>query len=145
MNNFTESLKSNNLKLTSARKIVFDALSKSSRALSPKEVFQAVNDKTDLVSVYRNLSLFADIGVAHRFQDGRYSLCQHQHDHSKEAAPHIHIITHCLDCGLTREIEKHSSELCDIATKLSKYSAPLSEVTSIVIQGNCPNCDKAKS
>ena len=140
MDNFTQSLKNHNLKLTSARKIVFEALSKSSRALSPKEVFQSVNDKTDLVSVYRNLSLFAEIGVAHRFQDGRYSLCQHEHNHSHDEHPHIHVMTNCLSCGLTKEIHKHSSDLCDIASRMSQYSEPLSGVQSIVLQGLCPDC-----
>ena len=139
MTDLTQSLKTHNLKLTAARKIVFEALSQSSRALSPKELFEQVAKKTDLVSIYRNLSLFADIGVAHRFQDGRYSLCEHEHEES-DGHRHIHIMMNCLGCGLTKEIREHSKELCSIASQLKEYSQPLIDVESLVLQGQCNDC-----
>lgn len=141
MDNFSQSLKNNNLKLTAARKIVFDALSDSSTALSPKELFKQVAKKTDLVSVYRNLNLFSEIGIAHRFQDGKYTLCQHKHDDRGHHA-HVHIIVNCLSCGLTEEINEHSQDICDIASRLKKYSQPLKAFESLVLQGQCSKCEQ---
>jgi|FLYM01.1.fsa_nt_gi Fe2+ or Zn2+ uptake regulation protein len=144
-----QSLKDKNLRVTQARLQVFDILSGSRHALSPKEVFEKIThtskSSTDLVSVYRNLSLFSEIGIAHRFQDGKYSICKHDHlsdhqDHDHEQHQEVHLLINCLKCGRSREIDTHSIEICQLATQLRKFSKPLKELNSIVLQGICQTC-----
>lgn len=144
-----QSLKEKNLRLTQPRLAVYDVLNESRHALSPKEVFDKISENrgpsTDLVSVYRNLSLFSELGIAHRFQDGKYSICKHDshadladhhHDHHQE----VHLLINCLKCGRSRELDTHSIEICKLATQLRKHSNPLKELNSIVLQGICQFC-----
>lgn len=133
-----ESLRQNQCRLTKARMEIFDLLKKSQSSLSVKEVFDQLSPKssTDLVSVYRNLSLFNELGLAHKFQDGSFALCRHDHDHHH----HVHFITHCIQCGKKSEIPNHSSDICKIATQIKKVSKPLKTFHEIIIQGHCPKC-----
>lgn len=146
-NLLSQSLKEKKLRLTHPRKKVYEVLVKSGHALSPKEVFERItseiDSQTDLVSVYRNLSLFSELGIAHRFQDGKYAVCKHEHAHEEEEDhqhSHIHILINCTKCGRSSEVHSHSEEVCNLAKSLKKYSSPLKEVQSIVIQGVCPSC-----
>ncbi len=142
-----ESLKSHNLRWTTARQIVFDVLTKSSHALTPKDVYTSISRlqtlKTDQVSVYRNLALFSEIGLAHRMQDGRYSICKHgaddHHDHLHKQE-HLHIIVNCLQCGKTNEIEDHEDDLCALATRLSKKMPAFGKFVGLTLQGLCKTC-----
>lgn len=137
----TESLKKKNLRVTAARQRIFDILSSSKMALSPKEVFQQIVDAglthTDQVSVYRNLSLFTEMGLTHRFQDGKYSLCKQNHDHQHS---HIHIIANCEFCGKTFEIPEHSKKMCQIAKEVQSFVESFRDFSSLTLQGSCHDC-----
>lgn len=146
-NLLSQSLKEKKLRLTHPRKKVYEVLLRSGHALSPKEVFEKISaenkEQTDLVSVYRNLSLFSELGIAHRFQDGRYAICKHDHSHEEEEDhhhDHVHILINCTKCGRSSEVHSHSDEVCHLAKSLKKYSSPLKEVQTIVIQGICSSC-----
>ena len=133
-----EKLREKDLRLTESRKLVFEILLKARKAMTPKELHDSLTDKTDLASIYRNLTLFKDLGLIHSLSNGTYSVCQHdQEDHDHK---HIHIITSCKNCGLTEEIKEHESELCEASKKLSGFSAHLNEVSSILLQGLCKAC-----
>ncbi len=137
---FENTLRTNNHRVTQARKEIFRLLQKSQKSLSPREIFENINSMsgTDLVSVYRNLTLFQELGLAHRFQDGSFASCLHEHqDHSHR---HIHIISHCVKCGQKSEIQSHSEAICSLAEEIGKLSQALSLVNEIVIQGHCINC-----
>ena len=140
MDNLFQSLKEKNLKLTSSRKVVFEALSKSDRALSAKELFGQIPDKTDLVSVYRNLSLFSEIGIAHKFQDRRYSLCQNHSEDCCNESSHVHVMMNCTECGLTKELHGQSKEICELASGLEKNSKSFKSFKSLILQGVCSSC-----
>lgn len=134
-----ERLKKNDLRLTEARRLVFEIFKKSNKALTPKDIHKALGSQTDLASIYRNLTLFKDIGLIHSLSEGSYSLCQHEYDEN-EKHKHIHIIVSCNQCGRTEEIKEHAHGLCKASNALAKFSAPLSKINSIVLQGTCQNC-----
>lgn len=136
IHDFESALKQNNLRLTEPRRMVFESLNKSNRALSPKEVFDSLKDKTDLASVYRNLGLFKDIGLVHSLSDGVYSLCRHEHS----SHDHVHVILNCNSCGLTQEVKEHQKGLCEASNALLSFSKPLTGVDSILLKGMCESC-----
>lgn len=139
-------LKEKNLRLTQARKEIYQLLQNSEHSLSPKELYNLLREEsknqTDPVSVYRNLNLFSGLGLAHRFQDGKYSSCHQEPAHPRNATDHqhIHFISHCTKCGKSSEIKSHSKEICELAKKLKKLSKTLADFHEIVIQGHCSDC-----
>ncbi len=146
----SQSLKEKNLRLTHPRRRVYEILVHSGHALSPKEVFDRISEDeaADLVSVYRNLTLFSELGLAHRFQDGRYAICRHEHpdaevDHHDH--DHIHILTNCIHCGRSDEIHTHSKEICSTVRKLKSHANSLAGVQAILLQGVCRKCAKRVS
>ena len=146
LDKLAQKLRENNLRNTQARKEIYKLLIKSKFSLSPKEVFEIIEKKsnTDLVSVYRNLTLFAEIGLAHRFQDGKYSSCSHEHFHShdvEESHEHIHFINHCSVCGRSSEIKTHSKEICQLARELKALAGQLKVYEEIVLRGRCSRCE----
>ena len=139
MANLAELLKTKKLRLTKARKMVFQILKNSNKALSPKDIHSKLNEASlnaDLVSVYRNLTVFSELGLAHRMQDGRYSFCKHEHNDTK----HIHLIMSCTDCGRVEEVESHSHGVCKMAKDLKSIANHLENVGSITLQGQCTDC-----
>ena len=141
MNRLEQKLKQNNLRVTMARKVIFDILENSSKALSPKDVsdkmFDSKNLKADQASVYRNLALFSEIGLIHRFQSGKYSMCQHDQD---DGHKHMHIIANCEACGITYEVGSHTSGLCEISNKFTSYLKDFKSFSGITFQGLCKSC-----
>ena len=141
LSNLHKSLKQKKMRITEAREKVYEILIESETALSPKEVFQKISANqelsTDQVSVYRNLTLFTELGLTHRFQDGKYSLCKQEHSPNHN---HIHIIMTCTTCGKTTELETHSEDICSLATKLGKKVSTFGNMSSFHIQGTCKKC-----
>lgn len=140
---FENVLREKKMRVTQARKEIFALLQKSEKSLSPKEIFEKIQSSsgTDLASVYRNLTLFQEIGLAHRFQDGSFSNCHHDH-HEEPGHRHIHFINHCVSCGRKDEIQSHSETVCSLASEIAKMSHSLTTLNEIVVQGLCVECDK---
>lgn len=132
-------LKESGLRLTGPRKVVYTQLSKSSKALSAKELFERIEAHSeanaDLASVYRNLDLFSEIGIVHEVFSGKYSLCA-QADHKG----HVHVVTVCSRCGQANEVKSHSEGLCSLMNSLKKQTGQLKSVSSITLQGLCGSC-----
>ncbi len=143
MNRLEEKLKSENLRLTTPRKIIFDILRESETALSAQEVCDKMNDsikfKADQASVYRNLSLFSKLGLVHRFQSGKYSLCQHGPKYSHD---HMHIVANCSHCGKTYEVQKHGEGLCQLAGQFKNFIEEFNSFSGVTLQGRCKNCSR---
>ena len=137
----SKTLKNKNLRLTQPRRIIFDILTHSEKALSPREIFEKIKNlssiPTDQASVYRNLTLFTELNLTHRFQDGRYSVCKQNHEPRHK---HLHIIASCNRCGRTREIDKHSSELCKLAKNFKSFVKSFGNFSSLTMEGICENC-----
>jgi Fe2+ or Zn2+ uptake regulation protein len=139
-----KTLKERGLRNTKSRTLVFEVLKKAKVALSTKEIFEELSTnrkvKTDLVSVYRNLDILTEIGLAHKFQDGRYKSCDHDHQSDDQQHDHIHVLFTCSSCSRIEEVSSHSHKLCSLATNLKKHSNLLSQAQEIVVQGICSHC-----
>lgn len=139
-NQLESTLKKQGHRNTKARRLVFEILNSSDCSMSPKEIFTQIEDESgvDLVSIYRNLDLFVELGLVHRFQDGRFSSCHH--DHSQHKGDHLHFISICVECGKKAEIPHHSKSLCDLGRKIKKACTELQTFNDVIIQGRCPRC-----
>jgi len=130
------------MRITNSRKIIFELLSKAKKSLSTKEIFEKTNSnsklKTDLASVYRNLDILTEVGLTHRFQDGKYKICDHSesdHGHS-----HVHVLFNCTSCAKTEEVSSHSKSICKLASELAGQTKLLGRTHEIVVQGLCKSC-----
>jgi len=135
-------LKKHSMRITRSRKIIFELLVKAKKSLSAKEIFEKTTEnkkfKTDLASVYRNLDLLTEVGLTHRFQDGRYKICDH--DESDHHHDHVHVLFSCTHCSKAEEVSSHSKTLCKLANELKTQTKLLSETHEIVVQGLCKSC-----
>jgi Fur family ferric uptake transcriptional regulator len=141
-NKFETTLKAHGMRITNSRRIIFELLCKAQKSLSAKEIFEKTNTnkklKTDLASVYRNLDILTEVGLTHKFQDGRYKVCDH--DESDEHHKHVHVLFNCTSCSKTEEISSHSDSICRLANELGSQTKLLGETHEIIVQGLCKSC-----
>lgn len=141
MGRLEQKLKLNNLKLTMPRKVIYGILNNSPKALSAKDVFDKMFNssdfKADQASIYRNLNLFSEIGLVHKFDSGKYSICQHD---EKESHQHMHIIGNCTSCGKTYEVDNHPEGLCTVSRKIKTYLKDFDSISGMTLQGKCIEC-----
>lgn len=81
---FKEKIKKAGYKLTNQRLMVLDFLKENHKPLNAKQIYDKLNKKIDLASVYRILALFKSIDIVfeERFNDKEYYyLGQKQHHH----------------------------------------------------------------
>jgi Fur family ferric uptake transcriptional regulator len=124
------------LKDTLPRQTVLAVLQAAKTTLSPAQIAKrtaAKKQPVNLVTVYRILNVFEQLGIVHRHPcSGQYTLCQ------LDASDGHHGFLHCQTCGKTEEFL--SDELCSIEGKIARSSGfrPLSHVAEIV--GVCRFC-----
>ena len=143
MNQLEKSLKTKKLRLTNARKVIFDLLAKSEKPLSPKSILDRIHQsktiKADQASVYRNLMLFTEIGLVHRLDSGRYTMCKYnEHD----CSGHRHIIINCSVCGAIQELNHHQKDVELLTDKLTQLIDNYTDFTDITLSGKCNDCAK---
>lgn len=136
-------LKNENHRITKSRLATYEILEKSQLPLSPKDLFEKATEKgvssLDLVSVYRNLNLFAQLGLAHKVPNGKYSSCDQTHECDRH--PHAHVILTCESCGKVFESDEHSKEICDVINLLKKSSSKkIGSISQVTVQGLCKKC-----
>ncbi len=140
---FLDSLKKNNLRITEARKAVYSVLADSDKSISVQGVFAKIEStsgiKTDRVSVYRNLNLFSKLGLVHRLQDGKYSICAHKHD-ADHGHDHLHIMAICNRCDSTFEVDSHDKQICQAVNKMKSFVNSFGSFSNITFQGTCNDC-----
>lgn len=145
MKRLEEKLKTEKLRLTEPRKIIFGLLMGSDKALSAQEVCTKMSESAklhvDQASVYRNLILFTDLGLVHRLHSGKYAVCQHDKNYQHN---HIHVVASCFNCGKTYEVQSHGDQLCELAGKFKDFIDEFSSFKSINLQGNCNRCSNSK-
>ncbi len=142
MKQLEESLKEKNLRVTNARKIIFDILKNSERPLSPKNVCDELSNlsvsNADQASVYRNLVLFSKIGLAHKLDSGKYTVCQLENDRTKR---HIHIIMCCTECMGVYELNEKKTQTYMLSKKIINSIKQLNHISSLTFSGVCEACD----
>ena len=95
---FINELKQTGFKLTGSRKEILSVL--SNNPLSPQEVWKALVKKgfsLDLVTVYRTLELFGNLGLVSKIQfEDKFSRYELTNNH------HHHLV--CIKCGVVEDI-----------------------------------------
>lgn len=128
-------LKSNSLRVTSARLAVFAALV-NQPPRSVHSIVQQVGASADRVSVYRTVKLFETLGILQRVTIGwKYRL-----ELSDLFTSHHHHIT-CLGCAKIIPIHEHE-KIEQLIDELAQKYEVHAEMHQLEIQGYCKTCRK---
>jgi len=134
--NASEILHQHDIKKTSSRIAIINALQNSSLPLSESEIKEIMQEQYDRITFYRNVQTLADSGVIHRIVIDntlvKYALncCEHGHQH---AANHVHFF--CKRCQKT---------VCLQEVGVQPYALPNGyNMTDceVVIKGVCKTCN----
>lgn len=105
-------LKKKGYKLTGPRQLLADELEHHNEPLSPYELQKLLKQEhrqMDIVTMYRILNLFVELGVVHRIQNlNKYYRCQ---TFSRDTCHH-HVI--CEKCGTVQEFVTQEEETFSI-------------------------------
>lgn len=104
---FTEILKSSNLKITQPRLRVLQIISEKTTAISQPELEKILGAEIDRVTLYRILSSFEEKGILHKVFDlngtATYAFCSTKCNEDHHHDQHVHFIcslcnsVYCLD------------------------------------------------
>jgi len=123
---YNKAIKDAGYKLSRPRKIVLELLEKRHNPLSAQEMHKLLKGKVDLVSVYRTLKLFEELGFLHREENigtTRFYL---------STKAHHHIV--CESCGHTECVSCHHS-----FSQISGFDSIKHQLT---LTGVCVSCSK---
>ena len=128
-------LRDEGYRMTPQRQLVWDTLRRSERHLSAEQIHEEVAQvvpEFNLASVYRTLTLLAELGLANEVQvgDGRgYWEIAHPDD-----VVHLH-------CRVCRRVDHHGGELvAGIREHLLHHHDFATEEVDLVVHGVCPSC-----
>jgi len=133
-NNYDNRLNQKNIKPTVYRKLVFDVLKSSGKALSLYEIEKQF-DNVERSTIFRTLKTFQDNYLIHSVDDGtgaiKYALCDDDCTCNLEDL-HIHFL--CNKCGQTHCLKDIPIPVLDMPEGFDLQSA------NFVVKGTCPNC-----
>ena len=136
-------------RITIARKVILDILSKTNEHLSAEDIFFAVHKEypnIGLTTIYRTLELLVQMGLIHRFDFGdgraRYELAEGP----KGKQHHHHLI--CTKCGRVIDYTDFIDEEIDLLKRTEKGLSKKYnfDITEHLIQfyGICDRCRRKK-
>jgi Fur family transcriptional regulator, ferric uptake regulator len=134
--NATEILQNHQVKKTSPRVSIINALQNSDFPLSESEVKERMGDLYDRITFYRSAQTLIEAGIIHRIVAGhvtKYALnhCGDGHHHETD---HIHFF--CQQC---------SALVCMNDIKVQSYPLPegfTNKACDVVIKGTCRLCNQ---
>lgn len=131
-------LRQSNLKVTSPRILVAGCLSAAIRPIGAYAIHQHILEKggkIDVVTVYRTLEIFQELGLIHYIhQAGGFAPCDTIHGHSGHTEHAI-----CESCGKVMELTVPLCASDDFLKQLDEIEFSLSEV-KIELLGICKAC-----
>jgi Fur family ferric uptake transcriptional regulator len=136
-----DALRESGHRLTPQRVLVWDVLRRAEdRHLSAEEILREVQKTVptfNVASVYRTLSLLADLGLAKesRLADGP-AVWEMAHDHQ-----HHHLV--CRVCGGITHHEEPA--LSQVAVHLLQHHGFLAEELDLIVTGVCQTCRERKA
>jgi len=134
MKSISAILDTHGLRDTQSRRLVLKVLMQSKKPLSQKDIHAclAKEDRVvNLVTVYRILEKFRDVGLIHHSAGG-VVFC------SLEQADGHHVLLSCEECGVIEEY--CDEELCKHEDRIAKRAGffPTSHVSELI--GRCASC-----
>jgi len=134
-----EILQNHQLKKTTPRVAIIQALQTSKAPLSENEVKEKMGNLYDRITFYRSVQTLMEVGIIHRIIvdniTTRYALnfCNNKHQHIVD---HVHFF--CQQCN---------SLICLNDVKLQNYQLPnefIAEQCEVTIKGLCDKCSDIK-
>lgn len=128
-------------RITKPRLAVIRCLASTNRSLSPRAILMAIRSQkslpdVNLVTIYRILETFADLGLVHRIgPSGRYVACSHI-----DCEQEHHILTHCLACGHCEERDLPTDMLAPVVRHLAQRCGFLAREHFWQLNGLCEHC-----
>jgi Fur family ferric uptake transcriptional regulator len=140
LNEAIDAVRRSGLRLTSARRLVLEALLKTREPISAEEIADGLGGKmtqSDIASVYRNLETLGELGLVRHFHaghgPGRYVL---------EAFGDREYLA-CEACGLLESVEPAALDgVRELVRALSGFEARFSHFP---IVGLCARCAKKRN
>lgn len=132
-------LRAAGLRLTGARRAVIGVLEeRHAEHLSAEDIHRlatASGRRLDLASVYRTMSVLADLGLVHR-ADLAHSHAHFEIDHGEE----VHLT--CTECGVTLEVADQR-ELAGSLARLAESEGFGLGRFRVEVEGTCERCRTA--
>ena len=129
-------LRDHGLRLTRPRLLVWEMLGAAEHHLTAEELavrVHEVDEGVNVASVYRSLSLFAELGLARESRLGQDNAARWERAHPDE---HFHLV--CRVCG---SVTHHRGDLVEqVRAHLSEGHAFEAESVDLVVTGRCDRC-----
>ena len=141
MNSAIAIMKQAGWRITEQRKSMYSILSDSEGPLTPKEIMQKHKslfpDKSmDLVTIYRIMDKFQEIGLIHKIGNGsQYVVCEHLDCRSS-----FHVIEVCKNCDSVSEKHVPMDLISPLFDYIKKNHEFVSAKHSFSVEGYCKNC-----
>lgn len=126
-------LKDRGHKLTNPRREVWEALTRANSHLTAEQVAQMAGPGVNLASVYRSLTLFAEIGLARESKLGSDGAARWEVAHPDDQ---FHLV--CESCG---NVEHHGGELVNqVRSHLNADHGFQASSVDLAVSGVCGTC-----
>ncbi len=147
-----DELRKNGYKLTPQREAIWDALRDMSGHVTPQQLHDSISSthpEIGLVTVYRTLAIFEEIGLICEIECGdglqHYSLHDCHHDDEKTESHHHHHHHHLICSGCSAVIELDEVDgFDDIVREIEGQSGFSIRSHKLDFYGLCPNCQKGE-
>lgn len=135
---FTQLLKSNRLKVTQPRLRVLSIISRKESAISQPDLEKIVGTEIDRVTLYRILGSFEEKGIFHKVFDlngtATYALCSSKCSADHHHDQHVHFI--CSSCNSVFCLDEISLPKITLPAGFSMHEIAINAV------GICADCSK---
>ncbi len=139
MTDIAQTLRGHGLRMTEARRLVWEALETAGDHVTAQQVadrVQASDPSVNLSSVYRSLSLFAELGLVRESRLGVDGASRWEPIHSDD---HFHLV--CRSCG---RVDHHAGEaVSNIRRHLRSDHGFEADAVDLVARGLCERCRQA--